>query len=107
MYHQQVSWWRRRRVTEQLEPESLDWADADPTDATALRLSLAAMLRRLTPRQRAVVVLRFYDDLSEAQAAEVLGCTVGTVKRHCHDAVQRLRAIAPELVDAAPARTAQ
>jgi RNA polymerase sigma-70 factor (sigma-E family) len=105
MYHQHVSWWRRRRLTEQLQPGPVERTDADPSDATVLRLSVAAMLRRLTPRQRAVIVLRYYEDLSEAQVAGVLGCTVGTVKRHGHDAVRLLRTIAPELVDTTPAES--
>ncbi|SCG48963.1 SigE family RNA polymerase sigma factor [Micromonospora coxensis] len=107
MYHQQVSWWRRRRVTERLEAEPTERARTDHSDGTALRLSVAAALRRLTPRQRAVVVLRYYEDLTEAQVAEVLGCSVGTVKRHGHDAVVRLREIAPDLVEAVPERSAR
>jgi RNA polymerase sigma-70 factor (sigma-E family) len=99
MYHQQVSWWRRRRPAERLDPEPTDRPGDDHSDATALRLTLAVALRKLTPRQRAVVVLRFYEDLTETQVAEVLGCSVGTVKRHGHDAVRRLRVIAPDLVD--------
>ncbi|MEV0156131.1 SigE family RNA polymerase sigma factor [Micromonospora sp. NPDC050686] len=99
MYHQQVSWWRRRRVAERLEAVPTERPRDDHSDATALRLTLDAALRRLTPRQRAVLVLRYYEDLTEAQVAEVLGCSIGTVKRHGHDAVRRLRAIAPELVD--------
>ena len=51
---------------------------------------------RLPPRQRAVVVLRYFTDLSEAQTAELLGCSIGTVKRHSHDALARLR-IEPRL----------
>ncbi|MFF5176834.1 SigE family RNA polymerase sigma factor [Micromonospora sp. NPDC000316] len=99
MYHQQVSWWRRRRLTERLESHPTDRPGDDHSESTALRLSLAAALRQLTPRQRAVIVLRFYEDLTEAQVAEVLGCSVGTVKRHGHDAIHRLRAIAPDLID--------
>ncbi|MFC3503585.1 SigE family RNA polymerase sigma factor [Micromonospora krabiensis] len=99
MYHQQVSWWRRRRPVERLEPRPTDRTADDHSDASALRLSVAAALRQLTPRQRAVVVLRFYEDLTEAQVAEALGCSVGTVKRHGHDAIRRLRDIAPELLD--------
>ena len=110
MYHQQVSWWRRRRFTEQLEAEPAGRPrddHPDHSDATALRLALATALRQLTPRQRAVVVLRFYEDLTEAQVAAVLGCSVGTVKRHGHDAMRRLRTLAPDLVDPAPERSAR
>ena len=45
----------------------------------------------LPERQRAVVVLRYYEDLTEAQTAEVLGCAVGTVKSQAHDAMRALR----------------
>lgn len=45
----------------------------------------------LPPRQRAVVVLRFYEDLTEARVAEELGCSIGTVKSQGHDAMQALR----------------
>jgi RNA polymerase sigma-70 factor (sigma-E family) len=45
----------------------------------------------LPPRQRAVVVLRYYEDLTEAETADVLGCAVGTVKSQAHDAIRALR----------------
>ncbi|WFE41642.1 SigE family RNA polymerase sigma factor [Micromonospora sp. WMMD998] len=97
MYHQQVSWWRRRRVVERLDATPAERGAGDHTEDTALRLSVVAALRRLTARQRAVVVLRYYEDLTEAQVADVLGCSVGTVKRHGHDAVRRLRDLVPDL----------
>jgi RNA polymerase sigma-70 factor (sigma-E family) len=105
MYNQNISWWRRRRIAERLEAHPRDRGGADPNETTALRLTLAAALRQLPRRQRAVLVLRFYEDLTEAQVAEILGCAVGTVKRHGHDGLRRLRAIAPELVDSLPERS--
>ncbi|KAB1903309.1 SigE family RNA polymerase sigma factor [Micromonospora sp. AMSO1212t] len=105
MYHQQVSWWRRRRVVERLDATPAERGGGDHSEETALRLSVVAALRRLTARQRAVVVLRYYEDLTEAQVAEVLGCSVGTVKRHGHDAVRRLRDLVPELLERTPERS--
>jgi DNA-directed RNA polymerase specialized sigma24 family protein len=46
-----------------------------------------------------MIVLRFWEDLTEAQTAEVLGCSVGNVKSQTHHALARLRVLAPELVD--------
>jgi RNA polymerase sigma-70 factor (sigma-E family) len=58
----------------------------DPADGVALRADLAAALATLTPRQRACVVLHYYEDLTIAQIARALGCGEGTVKRTLHDA---------------------
>ncbi len=98
LYHQHVSWWRRRRVPEHLTAEPPGGTHGDPAEEAVLRLTLAQALSRLSARQRAVVVLRFYEDLTEAQAADVLGVRVGTVKRHAHDALRRLRETAPDLL---------
>lgn len=98
IYRDQVSWWRRRRVAEspaESAPEASQW-DA-PVEA---RLVVAQALRKLSLRQRQVLVLRYFEDLSEAESAAVLGISVGTVKRTTHDAVAALRAKAPELQNA-------
>jgi len=99
MYHLQVSWWRRRRVAEVLtgEPVDNDPAAAGNSGAVALRLLLRDALALLTARQRAVLILRYFEDLSERQAAELLGISVGTVKSQTSKALAKLRARAPEL----------
>jgi len=87
-----ATWWRRKwhgeRPTEEL-PEVLSGDDAfqDADRRELLRQALAA----LPPKQRAIVVLRFYEDLSEVQVAELLGCSLGTVKSTTSRALARLR----------------
>ena len=98
LYRESVSRWRHRRGVSELPTASMpERGDASREDEMDLRFAVIAALRRLAPRQRAVLVLRFYEDLSEGQAAEALGCSVGTVKSQTHDALRRLRAVAPEL----------
>ena len=82
-----VNRWRGRRwreVTTDVVPER---THHDSTDRTAL----LEELRRLSPQQRAVLVLRYFDDLTEADAAAALGISVGTVKSHARDGLERLR----------------
>jgi RNA polymerase sigma factor (sigma-70 family) len=57
----------------------------------AVRITVQGALRSLTARQRAVLVLRVFDDLSEVQVAQVLDCAVGTVKSTMAQAAARLR----------------
>lgn len=66
--------------------------DAAPEAPVAERMDLHAALATLSPRQRAVVVLRFYEDLTVAEIAEQLALAPGTVKRYLHDATQVLEA---------------
>ena len=75
----------------------------DPAGASEDRVVLAAALARLTQKQRAVLVLRFYEDLTEVQTAAVLGVRLGTVKSQTRHALARLRELAPELAAFAPA----
>jgi RNA polymerase sigma-70 factor (sigma-E family) len=96
LYHQQVAWWRRHGGRETLGvPERS--ASGDHAATTDLRLSLAAALARLTARQRAVVVLRYVEDLPESAVAEVLDVSVGTVRSTAHRALARLRTSCPDL----------
>lgn len=84
-----ISGRRRRRVTETAWHEGVEPV-SEPEPATPDRVLLAE-LRALPPRMRAVVVLRFLEDQSEAQTAELLGCSAGTVKSQTARAVARLR----------------
>lgn len=80
--------WRARRgevVTDEVPEVAVHQAGPEDRD------HVFALLAALTPRQRAVMVLRYYDDLSEAQIAEALGCSPGTVKAHASRALAALR----------------
>lgn len=91
-----ISEQRRRRVREWLPGDLPEQAQADRAEALADRGVLMAALSKLPPRQRAVVVLRFWEDRSESSVAEMLGCTVGTVRSQAFRGLTRLRE-SPEL----------
>jgi RNA polymerase sigma-70 factor (sigma-E family) len=83
---------RRRRVSSSpLDEAHLPGQRDSAVEDTAGRLALAALVRQLPIGQRAVLVLRYFDDLTEADTARVLGCTVGTVKSQHARALARLR----------------
>jgi RNA polymerase sigma-70 factor (sigma-E family) len=98
LYRDAVSFWRRHR-RERLTPDHPEVARPDPSDESSTRLVFAAALRQLTPRQRAVLVLRYLEDHTEARTAELLGVSVGTVKSQTSVALRKLRELAPELRD--------
>lgn len=92
MVNTYTGWWNRRWRGEVPTAELPDGARAgDETGPVDDRTSLWPALARLTRRQRAVVVLRFYEDLPEAVVAELLGCSVGTVKSTTSKALAKLR----------------
>jgi RNA polymerase sigma-70 factor (sigma-E family) len=85
---------RRRRVAERLVdavPEPAGQRAADAADALGDSEALLKALRRLGPRQRAVLVLRFWMDMSEAETAAALNCSVGTVKSQASRGLAALR----------------
>lgn len=96
--------WRvlRRRPEVFLEPQDL--ASVGPTAAAAApedHLAVLAALRRLAPRQRAIVVLRYLQDLSESDTADALGISVGAVKSGAARGLARLRAAQPNPLEEA------
>lgn len=97
LVRQNISRWRSRRWREISRDTLPEQATTDPgaDDRVALHRALGV----LAPRQRAVIVLRYYEDLTEAQTAEALGIAVGTVKSQTRDALQRLRDVLPDLAD--------
>ncbi|MEU6557228.1 SigE family RNA polymerase sigma factor [Streptomyces sp. NPDC046915] len=109
LYRQQISRWRlkwRRREVSVAEPPETS-ATQDASNAAELRLVLRAALSRLTDRQRTVLVLRYFEDLPEADVAALLGCSVGTVRSTTHRSLARLRVHAPELAALGPADAEQ
>jgi RNA polymerase sigma-70 factor (sigma-E family) len=90
---------RRRFSSAPLEEAQLPgWPDAE-VEGLAARKALLASVRELPAGQRAVLVLRYFDDLTEAETARVLGCTVGTVKSQHARAMARLRELVPHQPD--------
>jgi RNA polymerase sigma-70 factor (sigma-E family) len=103
MANQMRSRWRRRggEVVDGRVSERRDAGDVgnDVSADHALRETLWAELMRLPVRMRAVVVLRIWEDLSEAETARLLGCSVGSVKSQMSRGMQRLRS-RPEVLEA-------
>ena len=82
----------RREVLTETPPETTPSGTSTATTEPEDRLMLWPHVCGLPPRQRAVVVLRYYEDLSEQQIADTLGCSTGTVKSTAHKAITTLRA---------------
>jgi RNA polymerase sigma-70 factor (sigma-E family) len=116
LYHLAADGWRRKgalraRLALLARPE----AQPDQTGPVEQRDQLIRLLRELAPRQRTAIVLRYWEDLTEAEAARLMGCTVGTVKAATSRGLRRLRELseAADLVagavpgGAGPARVAR
>lgn len=82
---------RRLEVREERRRSAAGRAATDPDDGVAERDAVMAALRRLPMGQRAVLALRFYEDMPEKDVAAVLGLSVGTVKSQCARGLERLR----------------
>ena len=92
MYREQVSGWRRRaRRRETAMADLPDKAAPVPDTSPEAQLILRDALRALPAGRRAVLVLRYLEDLPESQTAAVLGCSVGTVRSQTSRAIAQLR----------------
>lgn len=91
MVNTQISWWRRRKLEVYPTDRLPDRPVEDHTDRSEMHDALGRALDRLPERQRLAVMLRYYEDMSEREIAEVLGVSVGTVKSTVSRAMARLR----------------
>jgi RNA polymerase sigma-70 factor (sigma-E family) len=100
-----ITRWRQRRWR---EFSTLDLPEhRQPMPDLDQRVTLRRALGALPPRQRAVIVLRYYEDLTEKETASVLGVAVGTVKSQARDGLARLHTLLPDLdVDGDPVSAA-
>lgn len=96
--------WRRRKRWAEIEPRvATDDRVRFPDSGITARADVVQALTRLTPRQRACVVLRYQEDMTIEQVADTLGNAPGTVKRHLYDALRVLR----DVLDPAGAATTE
>ena len=93
MVNTSTAWWRRRWRGEVPTPVLPEAPGSDAFAASDDRDALSRALASLPRRQRAVVVLRYYEGLTEAETADVLRCSVGTVKSQAARGLARLRAL--------------
>jgi RNA polymerase sigma-70 factor (sigma-E family) len=99
LVNEELRWWRRRgnREVPLAEPAAEPAASGDEAGAQASRDAAWALLGRLPGRQRAVLALRYYEDLSDAEIADLLGCRPGTVRSQASRALATLRAAVPTM----------
>jgi len=98
LYNLAADGWRRRGKWRQILPmfrsENLAGAAGDGTALVDLRDQLVRLLHQLPPRQRAVIVLRYWEQRTEAETAALLGCSEGTVRSAASRGLRRLRELA-------------
>jgi RNA polymerase sigma-70 factor (sigma-E family) len=97
LYNLAADGWRRSGTWHRKLPlirAGMSAAMPDVAAAVDLRDALIRTLRQLSPQQRAVIVLRYWEQFSEAETAEVLGCTEGTVKAAASRGLKRMRELA-------------
>jgi RNA polymerase sigma-70 factor (sigma-E family) len=86
-----ISWKRKWARIEARPDADIDRVVADPTEAVDQRDALLGELARLPIKQRAAVVMRYLEDMTDAEIADALGCSAATVRVHIHRALRRLR----------------
>ncbi|MBC6457105.1 SigE family RNA polymerase sigma factor [Actinomadura sp. HBU206391] len=91
MVNTQISWWRRRKLEVYPTDELPELPVDDHTGRSELHDALGRALDKLPKRQRLAVMLRYYEDMSEAEIADILGISVGTVKSTVSRAMAKLR----------------
>jgi RNA polymerase sigma-70 factor (sigma-E family) len=91
MVNTHISWWRRRRLDEYPTDDIPDRAVAEHAGDSDLQDKLRRAINRLPQRMRAAVILRYYEDMTEAEVADALGVSLGTVKSTVSRAVAKLR----------------
>jgi RNA polymerase sigma-70 factor (sigma-E family) len=91
MVNTHISWWRRRRLEEYPTDEIPERAVVDQSVSTEMEECLRRAIDRLPQRMRAAVMLRYYEDMTEAEVAEALGVSLGTVKSTVSRAMGKLR----------------
>ena len=97
LVHAHLRWWRRRSSGELPMAELRDVPAADPSAAHAARDAAWRLLGSLPRRQRAVLVLRYYEDLPDTDIAAILGCKAATVRSLAFRALATLREALPDL----------
>ena len=108
LYNLAADGWRRRgtwaRVRTRAPAGASDVIGTDPLTTVDLRDALVRALRQLSPRQRTVVVLRYWEQLTQAETAELLGCSEGNVKAMTSRGLSRLRELTAAWHDPQPDR---